>query len=106
MRRAAIASGDRPKSPRRTISPWLIGDAAEHLRQIFGEADAGQEFLDLAIGALGGQALGVVREFAQALDISREPGEAVGGVLFRLDQLRESLPSVDTRARMAASASL
>ena len=62
-------------------------NAAEDLRQIFGEGDAGEEILDLAIGALGREAIGIGEQLAQALHIGREPGEAVGGVLLHLDQL-------------------
>ena len=66
-------------------------NAAENLREKFGEADPGQKLLGLAIGALGREALGVIDEFAQALHIGREPGEAVRGVLIGLDQLAGQL---------------
>ncbi len=66
-------------------------NAAEHLRQKLGEADPGQKLLGLAIGALGRQALGVMDEFAKALLIGGEPGEAMSRVLIGLDQLGRQL---------------
>ena len=62
-------------------------NAAVDLREEFGEADLVQKLFGLAIGALAGEALGVVDQFAQALHIGREPGEPMGGVLIGLEQI-------------------
>ncbi len=61
-------------------------NAAQNLRQKFADPDLDQEFLDLAqrAGVMG--ALGEGRHLADAFDIGREPGEAVGGALLAVEQ--------------------
>ena len=60
-------------------------DAAENLREIFAEADAGQQLLGLAKAALGRHPPGIAAQLLDRLDIGGEPGEPVGGVLLALD---------------------
>ncbi len=72
-------------------------DAAENLREIFAKADAGQQLFGLAEPAFAAQALGVGSELLDRLDVSREPGEAVGGVLLGFELARTQL-AVDADA--------
>ena len=60
-------------------------DAAEDLGEIFAEADPGEQLLGRAEAALLVHAPGVGGHFLDRLDVGREPGEAVDGVLLGLD---------------------
>ena len=61
-------------------------NAAENLREIFAKADQRQQRLGLAEAAFAAQARGIGGHFADRLDIGGEPGEAMRGALFALDQ--------------------
>ena len=62
------------------------GDAAEDLRQIFAQADGGQQPLRLAKTPLAGEPPGIGHHLADRLDIGRQPGKAMRRVLLALDQ--------------------
>ena len=64
------------------------GNAAEDLGEIFAGADAHQQFLDLAETAGRHEPLGIGRKLPDRLDIGREPGKAVGGALFAIEDAR------------------
>ena len=61
-------------------------DPAEDLREIFAKADARHQRLGLAEPSLGLHPAGIAAKLLDRLDIGREPGEAVGGVLLALDR--------------------
>ena len=73
-----------------------------NLRQIFAEADANLQFLDLAELALRLHPLGIGGELPQRLDIGRKPGQAVGGALLAIEQPAERV-AVDRRRAFAPS---
>jgi hypothetical protein len=60
--------------------------AAGKLGDVFAKGDLVDQRLDLAEPALGRQPLGPALHLAQALGIGRDPGQAMGGILMRLDQ--------------------
>ena len=64
------------------------GDAAEHLSEIFAEADPGQEPLGLAEAAFLPDALGVGAHFPDRFDVGRKPREAVGCALLGFELVR------------------
>ena len=61
--------------------------AAGELAEIFAEGRAQHQPLELTEIAARLQSLRPAEHLAQALDIGRGPGQAVGGVLFRLERL-------------------
>ena len=63
-------------------------NAADHLGEIFAGADAHQELLDLAEIAGRRQPLRIGGKLPDRLDIGREPGKAVGGALFAVENAR------------------
>ena len=63
-------------------------NAADHLGEIFADADAHQQFLDLAETAGRRQAQRIGLKLTNGLDISRQPGKAVRGALFAIEDAR------------------
>ena len=68
--------------------------AAEELRGIFGGADLREQRLHLAEAAFVRHAAGIARHLAQRLDIGRDPGKAVRGVLLALERLAVDLAAL------------
>ena len=65
-------------------------NAAENLREIFADADLRQQGFGFAEAALSRMRARIGGHFLDRLDIGREPGEAVGGVLLALRSSRRS----------------
>ena len=63
-------------------------NAAEDLGQIFAGADADDEILGLAEAAVIGKPLGIGGQLTDGLHIGGEPGEAVSGALFAIEDAR------------------
>jgi hypothetical protein len=72
-------------------------NAAEHLRQIFAGADPHQQFLDFTECAVIGEALRVLGELTNGLDIGGKPSEPVGGALLAVEPARHHA-AVDAHA--------
>ena len=60
------------------------GDAAKNLRQILAKGETDQQYLDFTQTAFALKPFGIGAHLAQRFHIGGEPGEAVGGPLFRL----------------------
>ena len=58
---------------------------AQDLRQIFAGADPHDEVFDLTETVSFHQALGISAKLADRIDIGREPGKAMGGALFAVE---------------------
>ena len=67
-------------------------NAAEHLCEIFAEADADQEVFGFAELASLAHTLGVGGKLPDGLDIGREPGEPVGCPLLAIETRAVHLP--------------
>ena len=63
-------------------------NAAEDLRHVFRAADPDDQVFGFPEQPLALHPLGIGRELTQSLDISREPGQPVGGALFAIQKLR------------------
>ena len=63
-------------------------DAAGDLRQIFAGTDADQKLFDLAEGAGSRQPLRIGSELTQRLEVSGEPGQAMGRALLAIERAR------------------
>ena len=85
VRNGAISSGPRPKSARRTISPWFIGMPPKICARYSPRPIRVSSSFGLAEAALLAHAPRVGGHFLDRLDIGREPGEAVGGMLLGFD---------------------
>ena len=62
----------------------------ENLRQIFAGADAHDVIFDLAEVLGFHQALGISAKLADRVNVSREPGKAVSGTLFAIEDARRN----------------
>ncbi len=60
-------------------------NAAEYLGEIFAKPDSREQLLGFAKATLLAHAPGISRHFLDRFHVCGEPGEAMGGVLFRLD---------------------
>ena len=63
-------------------------DAADHLGEVFTDADAHQQFLDLAETAGRSQPQRIGLKLPYGLGIGREPGKSVRGALFTIEYAR------------------
>ena len=88
MRAAAISCSGEAEIGEADDLALVHGDAAEDLGEIFAEPDLRQQRLGLAVAPLGLHAAGVAGHFADRLDIGREPGEPVRGMLLALELFR------------------